>query len=36
MTVAYEMAEAARQTELEYKVEVTKPTLLGAHLVNAN
>ena len=36
MTVAYEMAEAARQTELEYKVEVTKPTLLGAHLVNVN
>ena len=36
MTVAYEMAEAARQTELEYKVEVTKPTLFGAHLVNAN
>ena len=36
MTVAYEMAEAARQTGLEYKVEVTKPTLLGAHLVNTN
>lgn len=36
MTVAYEMAEAARQTELEYKVSVTKPTLLGAHLVDAN
>lgn len=35
MTVAYEMAEAARQTELEYTVEVTKPTLLGAHLVDS-
>ncbi|HEU0022146.1 MAG TPA: homoserine kinase [Dehalococcoidia bacterium] len=36
MTVAYEMAEAARQAELEYRVEVTKPTLLGAHLVDAD
>jgi homoserine kinase len=34
MTVAYEMAEAARQTELEYRVAVTKPTQLGAHLVD--
>jgi homoserine kinase len=35
MTVAYEMAEAARQAGLEYRVEVTKPTLLGAHRVDA-
>ena len=33
MTVAYEMAEAARQTSVEGKVSVTQPTVLGAHLV---
>ena len=33
MTVAYEMAEAARQASVEGKVKVTQPTPLGAHLV---
>lgn len=33
MTVAYEMAEAARQASVEGKVSVTQPTVLGAHLV---
>jgi homoserine kinase len=35
MTVAYEMAEAARQAGLECRVEVTKPTHLGAHRADA-
>ena len=33
MTVAYEMAEAARQANVEGNVSVTQPTLLGAHLI---
>ena len=34
MTVAYEMAEAARQASVEGNVSVTQPTVLGAHLAN--
>jgi homoserine kinase len=34
MTVAYEMAEAARQAAVEGKVKVTQPTELGAHLIS--
>ena len=34
MTVAYEMAEAARQASVEGTVRVTQPTPLGAHLVS--
>ena len=34
MTVAYEMAEAARQANVEGDVKVTSPTALGAHLVD--
>ena len=34
MTVAYEMAEAARQASVEGTVRVTQPTALGAHLVS--
>ena len=34
MTVAYEMAEAARQAAVEGTVRVTQPTSLGAHLVS--
>ena len=34
MTVAYEMAEAARQASVEGTVKVTQPTALGAHLVS--
>ncbi len=34
MTVAYEMAEAARQASAEGRVRVTRPTALGAHLVS--
>ena len=34
MTVAYEMAEAARQASVEGTVKVTRPTALGAHLVS--
>ena len=33
MTVAYEMAEAARQASTEGKVSVTQPTVRGAHLI---
>ena len=33
MTVAYEMAEAARQANIEGNVSVTEPTLRGAHLI---
>ncbi len=33
MTVAYEMAEAARQANVAGEVQITKPTLQGAHLV---
>lgn len=33
MTVAYEMAEAARQASVEGTVKVTQPTALGAHLL---
>ena len=33
MTVAYEMAEAARQASVEGEVKITKPTPWGAHLV---
>lgn len=33
MTVAYEMAEAARQASVEGVVKVTRPAPLGAHLV---
>ena len=32
LTVAYEMAEAARQASVEGKVSVTQPTVRGAHL----
>ena len=34
MTVAYEMAGAARQAAVEGTVKVTQPTALGAHLVS--
>ncbi len=34
MTVAYEMAEAARQASVEGTVKVTQPTPLGAHLLS--
>ena len=34
MTVAYEMAEAARQAAVEGMVKVTQPTALGAHLLS--
>jgi homoserine kinase len=34
MTVAYEMAEAARQASVEGNVSVTQPTVQGAHLVD--
>jgi homoserine kinase len=34
MTVAYEMAEAARQAGVEGRVQVTRPTTQGAHLVD--
>ena len=33
MTVAYEMAEAARQANVAGEVMITKPTKQGAHLV---
>lgn len=33
LTVAYEMAEAARQASVEGNVSVTQPTVRGAHLV---
>jgi len=33
MTVAYEMAEAARQACVEGNVRVTQPTVRGAHLI---
>ena len=33
MTVAYEMAEAARQASVEGSVSVTQPTVWGAHLI---
>ena len=36
MTVAYEMAEAARQGGVEGAVKVTRPTELGAHQVEAD
>jgi homoserine kinase len=35
MTVAYEMAEAARQASVEGNVSVTQPTVRGAHVVEA-
>jgi homoserine kinase len=34
MTVAYEMAEAARQAGVEGKVQITKPAIRGAHVVD--
>ena len=34
MTVAYEMAEAAKQMGVEGQVRVTLPTLQGAHVIN--
>jgi homoserine kinase len=34
MTVAYEMAEAARQTSVEGKVHITQPTAKGAYVVD--
>jgi homoserine kinase len=33
MTVAYEMAEAARQAGVEGKVQITQPAIQGAHVV---
>ena len=36
MTVAYEMAEAARQAGVAGRVQVTRPTGRGAHIVNAS
>ena len=33
LTVAYEMAEAARQASVEGNVSVTQPTVRGAHLI---
>ena len=35
VTVAYEMAEAARQAGVAGQVKITRPTLQGAHLVDA-
>ncbi len=35
MTVAYEMAEAARQASVAGEVKITRPTPLGAHVVEA-
>ena len=35
MTVAYEMAEAARQANVAGEVKVSRPTLQGAHLVES-
>ena len=35
MTVAYEMAEAARQAGVEGQVEITRPTARGAHVVGS-
>tara|TARA_Y100001001_G_scaffold64862_1_gene62177 strand:- start:32 stop:952 length:921 start_codon:yes stop_codon:yes gene_type:complete len=35
MTVAYEMAEAARQASVEGNVSVTQPTVRGTHVVEA-
>jgi homoserine kinase len=35
MTVAYEMFDAARLCGVDGKVEVTRPTELGAHVVSA-
>jgi homoserine kinase len=34
MTVAYEMAEAARQAGVEGKVQITQPAIRGAHVVD--
>jgi homoserine kinase len=34
MTVAYEMAEAAKQAGVEGRLEITQPTIRGAHLVS--
>ena len=34
MTVAYEMAEAARQASTEGKVSITQPTVRGAYLID--
>ena len=34
MTVAYEMFEAARLTGVRGRMEITRPTPLGAHVVN--
>ncbi len=34
MTVAYEMAEAARQAGVDGRVRITQPTVRGAHLVD--
>ena len=34
MTVAYEMAEAARQASVEGKVHITRPTARGAYVMN--
>lgn len=36
MTVAYEMAEAARQAGVAGRVQVTQPTARGAHIVNGS
>ncbi len=33
MTVAYEMAEAAKQADIAGRVHITRPTALGAHLL---
>ena len=33
MTVAYEMAEAAKQAGVPGRLEITQPTILGAHVV---
>jgi homoserine kinase len=35
MTVAYEMAEAARQASVAGRVRITQPTAQGAHLVDS-
>jgi homoserine kinase len=35
MTVAYEMAEAARQANVEGKLQVVQPALMGAHVVDS-
>ena len=34
MTVAYEMAEAARQANVEGQLKVVQPAVIGAHVID--